>query len=160
MCPTRAASSRIRFRHARCSVTYKERKGQEREVASIAHYATGGEPVSIAGLRGVRQESRRGSEEAAGGFRAGRGGAGRRDFAVGPFVFAGRRRSSWKAQSSRYGSRSLATMLRWPAREWRGLRRQVQVTIWWRDELSGGWVTFGFVALSDRAHLSPSCKRS
>jgi glucokinase len=27
---------------------YKERKGQEREVASIAHYATGGEPVSIA----------------------------------------------------------------------------------------------------------------
>jgi glucokinase len=28
--------------------SYKERKGQEREVASIAHYATGGEPVSIA----------------------------------------------------------------------------------------------------------------
>lgn len=27
---------------------YKERKGQEREVASIAHYATGGEPVSMA----------------------------------------------------------------------------------------------------------------
>jgi glucokinase len=27
---------------------YKERKGQEREVASIAHYATGGEPASIA----------------------------------------------------------------------------------------------------------------
>ena len=27
---------------------YKERKGQEREVASIAHYATGGEPVSVA----------------------------------------------------------------------------------------------------------------
>ncbi len=27
---------------------YAERKGQEREVASIAHYATGGEPVSIA----------------------------------------------------------------------------------------------------------------
>lgn len=26
---------------------YKERKGQEREVASIAHYAIGGEPVSI-----------------------------------------------------------------------------------------------------------------
>lgn len=26
---------------------YKERKGQEREVASIAHYATGGEPLSI-----------------------------------------------------------------------------------------------------------------
>jgi glucokinase len=27
---------------------YKERKGQEREVASIAHYGTGGEPVSMA----------------------------------------------------------------------------------------------------------------
>ena len=27
---------------------YKERKGQEREVASIAHYAIGGDPVSIA----------------------------------------------------------------------------------------------------------------
>ena len=27
---------------------YKDRKGQEREVASIAHYATGGDPVSIA----------------------------------------------------------------------------------------------------------------
>lgn len=27
---------------------YKERKGQEREVASIAHYATGGEPISVA----------------------------------------------------------------------------------------------------------------
>jgi glucokinase len=26
---------------------YKQRKGQDREVASIAHYATGGEPVSI-----------------------------------------------------------------------------------------------------------------
>jgi glucokinase len=26
---------------------YKERKGEDREVASIAHYATGGEPVSI-----------------------------------------------------------------------------------------------------------------
>ncbi len=26
---------------------YEERKGQEREVASIAHYATGGEPLSI-----------------------------------------------------------------------------------------------------------------
>ena len=31
---------------------YKERKGQEREVASIAHYATGGEPVSIEVFKG------------------------------------------------------------------------------------------------------------
>ena len=32
--------------------SYKERTGQEREVASIAHYATGGEPASIAVFEG------------------------------------------------------------------------------------------------------------